>query len=443
MSVLGSLGESLSGSVKKIFRFSIIDEKAVKEIIKDLQRALLQADVNANLVLELSKKVEERSLREKVPTGISRKEHIIKVLYEELTKFLGDKPVDITTSPEESHIIMLIGIQGSGKTTTGVKVARFFQKRGLKTVIVCADTFRPGAYDQLKQLADTTNIEVYGDKNEKKSEVIVSKALSKLKEEKTDLILVDTAGRHKDEQALMNEMQRMHQLIKPNEVILVIDGTIGQQAMRQAKAFNELTKIGTIIVTKLDGSAKGGGALSAAVATGAKIKFIGTGEKIDDLEQFIPSNFVGKLLGMGDIEGLIKKVKEVEKDVSKEKIKSFAKGKFTLQDLYEQMESMRRLGPLRKVWSMIPGGHSISDELVDVAEQKLDSWKVILQSMRRDELEEPKILNASRIRRIARGSGKSEKDVKELVNQYNTVKKMMKSFKRRGTTIFKKARVPF
>jgi len=443
LSVLGSLGESLSGSVKKIFRFSIIDEKAVKEIIKDLQRALLQADVNANLVLELSKKVEERSLREKVPTGISRKEHIIKVLYEELTKFLGDKPVDITTSPEESHIIMLIGIQGSGKTTTGVKVARFFQKRGLKTVIVCADTFRPGAYDQLKQLADTTNIEVYGDKNEKKSEVIVSKALSKLKEEKTDLILVDTAGRHKDEQALMNEMQRMHQLIKPNEVILVIDGTIGQQAMRQAKAFNELTKIGTIIVTKLDGSAKGGGALSAAVATGAKIKFIGTGEKIDDLEQFIPSNFVGKLLGMGDIEGLIKKVKEVEKDVSKEKIKSFAKGKFTLQDLYEQMESMRRLGPLRKVWSMIPGGHSISDELVDVAEQKLDSWKVILQSMRRDELEEPKILNASRIRRIARGSGKSEKDVKELVNQYNTVKKMMKSFKRRGTTIFKKARVPF
>jgi signal recognition particle subunit SRP54 len=443
LSVLGSLGESLSGSVKKIFRFSIIDEKAVKEIIKDLQRALLQADVNANLVLELSKKVEERSLREKVPTGISRKEHIIKVLYEELTKSLGDKPVDITISPEESHIIMLIGIQGSGKTTTGVKVTRFFQKRGLKTVIVCADTFRPGAYDQLKQLADTTNIQVYGDKNEKKSEVIISKALSKLKEEKIDLILVDTAGRHKDEQALMNEMQRMHQLIKPNEVILVIDGTIGQQAMRQAKAFNELTKIGTIIVTKLDGSAKGGGALSAAAATGAKIKFIGTGEKIDDLEQFIPSNFVGKLLGMGDLEGLIKKVKEVEKDVSKERIKSFAKGKFTLQDLYEQMESMRRLGPLRKVWSMIPGGHSISDELVDVAEQKLDSWKVILQSMRRDELEEPKILNTSRIRRIARGSGKSEKDVKELVNQYNTVKKMMKSFKRRGTTIFKKARVPF
>jgi signal recognition particle subunit SRP54 len=441
--VLGSLGESLSGSVKKIFRFSIIDEKAVREIIKDLQRSLLQADVNANLVLELSKKVEERSLREKVPTGISRKEHIIKVLYEELTKFLGDKPVDITIPPEKSHIIMLIGIQGSGKTTTGVKIARFFQKRGLKTVMICADTFRPGAYDQLKQLADQTNVSVYGDKNEKKSEVVVSKALSKLKKEKIDLILVDTAGRHKDEQALMKEMQRMYQLIKPNEVMLVIDGTIGQQAMGQAKAFNELTKIGAIIVTKLDGSAKGGGALSAAVSTGAKIKFIGTGEKIDDLEQFIPSNFVGKLLGMGDLEGLIKKVKEVEKDVSREKIKGFTKGKFTLQDLYEQMESMRRLGPLRKVWSMIPGGHSISDELVDIAEQKLDSWKVILQSMRKDELEEPKILNSSRIRRIARGSGKSEKDVKELVNQYNAVKKMMKSFKRRGATIFKKARGPF
>ncbi len=445
LSVLGGLGKSLSGSVKKILRMSIIDEKVVREIIRDIQRALLQADVNANFVLELSKKVEERSLKEKLPLGISRKEHVIKVLYEELTRSLGEKPtnVSIPETIQKPYFILLVGIQGSGKTTTSVKVARFYQKRGLKPVIICADTFRPGAFEQLKQLADKANIGVYGERNEKRPETIVHNALAKLKGEKNDLILIDTVGRHKEEQSLMNEMKKMTELLKPDEVILVIDGTIGQQAMRQARAFNEFTKVGSIIVTKLDGSAKGGGALSAAVATGAKIKFIGTGEKIDDLEQFIPPSFVGKLLGMGDLEGLLRRVKEVERDVSREKLKSLSKGKFTLRDLYEQMESMRRMGPLKKIWSMIPGGHSISDELIEVAEQKLDSWKIILQSMRKDELEEPKILNASRIRRIARGSGRNEKDVKELINQYNTVKKMMKSFKRRGATIYKKTHMPF
>ena len=443
MSALGSLGKSLRESVKKILRLPIVDEKAVKVIIKDLQRALLQADVNANLVLDLSKKVEERCLKEKVPLGISRKEHIIKVLYEELTKFLGDKPVNVTINLGRAHTIMLVGIQGSGKTTSGVKVARFYLKRGLKTALICADTFRPGSFEQLKQLANTADIEVYGDKSEKNSSKIVSNALAKLKPEKRDLIIIDTAGRHKDEKDLMKEMRKMSDLIRPDETMLVIDGTIGQQAMMQAKAFNEFTKVGSIMVTKLDGSAKGGGALSAAVTTDAKIKFIGTGEKIDDLEQFVPANFVGKLLGMGDLDGLIKRVKEVESDISKEKIKGLTKGKFTLKDLYEQMEAVRRVGPLRKIWSMVPGGHEMPDEMIDIAEKKLDSWKVILQSMRKDEMEEPKILNTSRIKRVARGSGKSEKDVKELISQYQTVKKMMKSFKRRGSSILKKAHMPF
>ena len=443
MSAVEGLRKSLSDSVRKVLRLPIVDEKAIKELIKDLQRALLQADVNANFVLELSSKVEERCLKEKLPVGISRREHVIKVLYEELTKFLGDKPVNVEIMPEKAHTIMLVGIQGSGKTTSSVKLARFHQKRGIKPTIICADTFRPGAFDQVKQLADKVDIKVYGDKKEKDSKKLISNAFKILKKENFDLIIVDTAGRHKDEKELMKEMKMMSDFIKPNEVTLVVDGTIGQQAMSQAKAFNELTDVGSIIVTKLDGSAKGGGALSSAVTTDAKIKFIGTGEKIDDFEQFVPANFVGQLLGMGDLEGLLQRVKEAESEITRDKAKSILRGKFTLKDLLDQMESMRRMGPLKKIWSMMPGGYGVSDDMIDIAEEKLDSWKYILQSMRKDEMEEPKILNSSRIRRVARGSGKSEKEVKELINQYNAVKKMMKSFKRRGTTSLKKMRMPF
>jgi signal recognition particle subunit SRP54 len=443
LSAAEGLRKSLSDSVRKVLRLPIVDEKAIKELIKDLQRALLQADVNANFVLELSSKVEERCLKEKLPVGISRREHVIKVLYEELTRFLGDKPVKVEITPEKAHTIMLVGIQGSGKTTSSVKLARFHKKRGLKPTIICADTFRPGAFDQVKQLADKVDIKVYGDKKEKNSKKLISNAFKILKKENSDLIIVDTAGRHKNEKELMKEMKMMSAFIKPDEVTLVVDGTIGQQAMSQAKAFNDLTDVGSIIVTKLDGSAKGGGALSAAVTTGAKIKFIGTGEKIDDFEQFIPANFVGQLLGMGDLEGLLQRVKEAESEISGDKAKSILRGKFTLKDLYDQMESMRRMGPLKKIWSMMPGGQGVSDDMIDIAEEKLDSWKYILQSMRKDEMEEPKILNSSRIRRVARGSGKSEKEVKELINQYNAVKKMMKSFKRRGATNLKKMRMPF
>jgi len=443
LSTVEGLRKSLSDSVRKVLRLPIVDEKAIKELIKDLQRALLQADVNADFVLDLSSKVEERSLKEKLPVGISRREHVIKVLYEELTKFLGDKPVNVEITHDKAHTIMLVGIQGSGKTTSSVKLARFHQKRNLKPTIICADTFRPGAFDQVKQLADKVEIKVYGDKKEKDTKKLISNVFKILKKENFDLIIVDTAGRHKDEKELMKEMKMMSDFIKPDEVTLVVDGTIGQQAMSQAKAFNELTDVGSIVVTKLDGSAKGGGALSAAVATGAKIKFIGTGEKIDDFEQFIPANFVGQLLGMGDLEGLLQRVKEAESEISRDKAKSILRGKFTLKDLYDQMESMRRMGPLKKIWSMMPGGYGVSDDMIDIAEEKLDSWKYILQSMRKDEMEEPKILNSSRIRRVARGSGKSEKEVKELINQYNAVKKMMKSFKRRGATNFKKMRMPF
>ena len=438
MSSLENLGRTLSEALKRLLKLPVVDEKAVKELVKELQRALLQADVNVSLVLQVSKNVEERALKEELPPGISRREHLIKVLYEELTKFLGEEPAKTTAQPGRTSIIMLVGIQGSGKTTGTVKIARYYHKRGLKTGIVCADTFRPGAFEQLKQLADKVGIPVYGKVDEKDAERIALIGLREFKEEGYDVILIDTAGRHKNEKDLMDEMQTLARKLNPNEIVLVIDGTIGQQAMIQAKAFNDATPIGSIFVTKLDGSARGGGALSAVVATGAKIKFVGTGEKIDDIEQFVPADFVGRLLGMGDIKGLIKKVREAEIQVPEQRARAFIEGKFTLKDLYEQMEALRRLGPLKKLWRMMPGSYNIPDNMVETAEKKLDSWRVIIQSMRREEVEDPKLVDSSRARRIARGSGKAERDVKELVNQYNMMKKMMKTLKRRQTTIMRK-----
>jgi signal recognition particle subunit SRP54 len=428
--------------MKKLLRLTVVDEKAVKELARDLQRSLLQSDVNVNLVLQISQAVETRALEEKLPPGIPRREHVIKVLYEELTRFLGEDPAKITVEPDKKHVIMLVGIQGTGKTTAAVKLARFYQKRGMRPAIVCADTYRPGAFDQLRQLAERVNVPVYGEPNSKEVLKIVRNGKEQFERQKHDLIIIDTAGRHKDEGELMSEMKDLAKLIVPDEIILAIDASIGQAAMSQATAFNETTTIGSILVTKLDGTAKGGGALSAVAATKAKIKFIGTGEKIDDLEQFVPSSFVGRLLGMGDVKALVDKVREAEVAVPQKKARAFLEGKFTLKDMYDQMVAVRKMGPLKKLMGMVPGGINIPDDAMETAEKRLDTWRVIIQSMTKEEVEDPKLLDSSRARRIARGSGHTEKEVKELVNQYFMMKKMMKSMKRRGSALGRKLPFP-
>jgi signal recognition particle subunit SRP54 len=430
---LDRLGSSLYDALKKIFRASVVDETAVKELVHDIQRALLQADVNVQLVLDISKRIEERALKENVPPGISRREHVIKVVYEELTRFVGDKPVPI--KPGKKQILMLVGIQGSGKTTTAAKLARYFQKRGLKPALICADTYRPGAYAQLQQLANRINVPVYGDLKAKDPVKVVFEGLKQFSDK--DLIIVDTAGRHKEERELIKEMKTLEKNIKPDEVMMVIDGTIGQQALIQAKAFHEATPIGAILVTKLDGSARGGGALSAVAATGAPIKFIGTGEKTEDIESFIPSRFVGRLLGMGDLETLLEKVREAEIKVPEKKAKAILSGKFTLTDMYEQFEAFKSMGPFRKVLKMLPGmSYNLPEDKLNMAEEHLEKWRVIIQSMRPEEKENPKIFNSSRVRRVARGSGTTDKDVKDLLKQYVMMRKMLKTFKR-------KKRLPF
>ncbi len=439
--VLERLGSSISGALKKIFKAAVVDEATVKELVRDIQRALLQADVNVNLVLDISNRIEDRALKQDLPPGISRKEHVVKVVYEEITRFLGEKPVALKVEPGKRRVVMLVGIQGSGKTTASAKLARYFQKRGLKPALICVDTFRPGAFDQLQQLANNIGVPVYGDAKSRNAIKLGQQGLKEF--QKTDIVIIDTSGRHKEEKSLIEEMKQLERALKPDEVMLVIDGTIGQQAALQAKAFHEVTPIGSILVSKLDGSARGGGALSAVAAIGSPIKFVGVGEKIGDIEAFVPSRFVGRLLGMGDLESLIEKVREAEVKIPQKKAKKILSGKFTLTDMYEQFEAMKSMGPFKRLMQMLPGmSYNVPDEMIDVAQDRLEKWRVIIQSMTLKERENPKILSSSRIRRVARGSGSADKEVKELVQQYNMMRRMMKQLRRKKLPFLSGKRLP-
>ena len=426
--VLEKLGSSLYDALRKIIKAPVVDEALVKELIKDFQRALLQADVNVALVMQLSQNIEKRALNEELPPGISRREHIVKVVYDELTKFVGEKQEDIKIQPGKQNILMLIGIQGSGKTTTAGKLARYYQKRGFKTGLITCDTFRPGAYNQLKQIAEQIKVDFYGELDGHDSVSVAKHGVDRFKS--YEVVILDTSGRHKEEKSLIEEMQQIAVTVQPEEIVLVLDGTIGQQASAQAQAFKEATPIGSIIVSKLDGTARGGGALSGVAATGAHIKFIGTGEKIEDIEPFAPSRFVGRLLGMGDIDGLVAKVKEAEIQPSEKDVRQMMSGKFTLQDMYYQFEAMSKMGPIQKVLGMIPGmSYKLPEADMDKAEERLEKWKVIIRSMTVEEKEDPKVINSSRMKRIARGSGTTEAEVKELVKQHENMKKMFKQLK--------------
>jgi signal recognition particle subunit SRP54 len=430
LSVFQRLSESLHAALKKLSGSALVDEKAVKELTRDIQRAMLQSDVNVQLVFELSKRIEERALSEKLPPGITRREHIIKVVYDELTRILGEKNVPLGLDPSKPNVIVLVGIQGSGKTTTIGKLAKLL-KKDYKTAIVAGDTFRVGAYEQLKQISEQINVPIYGDADEKRSIKVIRTGVGDFRKQGFQVILVDTAGRHKEESSLMKEMKEIVEAIKPDEVILVLDGTVGQQAAVQARVFKENTNIGSILVTKLDGSAKGGGALSAVAATGVPIKFIGTGEKMDDLERFNPPSFVGRLLGIPDIEGLVERVREAEVAPTKEQVQTFLKGKFTLLDFYEQIKNFGKIGTLDKIVGYMGLGPKMPKEAQEAAELRIAKWKAAISSMTKAELEDPKVISGSRATRIARGSGTSPKDVKELVKQFYASQKMMRSFGRK------------
>jgi signal recognition particle subunit SRP54 len=432
---LESLGRSLRDALSRVLKASRVDRDLIKSLVNDLVRSLLQADVQVDLVIDLAKRVESRALNEKPPPGFTEKEYLVKIVYDEIVKLLGGEGASpLPIKQGKMNVYMLVGLQGSGKTTTACKLAFYYQRRGVKTGLICADVYRPGAYQQLKQLGDIVKIPVYGEPNEKDPIKISLNGLKFFREAKRELVIIDTAGRHKDEESLMKEVKELYEAIKPDEVILTVDATIGQQAYNQAKAFHEAVKVGSIILTKMDGSARGGGALSAVAATGAPIRLIGVGEKIEDLEVFNPRRFVARLLGFGDIEGLIEKFKQAEVKVSEEEAKKTLTGKFTLEELYKQMESLRKMGPLKSIISHLPVfAYSLPDESLEEVESKIGKWKAIIESMTKEERLNPKILNSSRIRRIARGAGVTERDVKDLIKYYEQTVKLLKTMRgRRG-----------
>ena len=424
--VLNDLSDSLKGTLKKIANAVYIDSKLIKEIVRDIQRALLQSDVNVKLVLNLSKKIEKRALQEKPPAGMSNREHVIHIVYEELVDILGKS----RELPIKKQIIMMTGLYGQGKTTSCGKLASYFKKRGLRPVLIAGDVHRPAAYEQLKQISEKVKVPFYGDKKEKNAVKVVNDGIVKHKKS-SDVIIVDTSGRHKLEDDLIKEMKDIFKSAKPDEKLLVIDAAIGQQAGSQAKAFNDAVDITGIILTKLDGTAKGGGALSAAAEVDAPILFIGTGEHSDDFEKFNPSSFISRILGMGDIKSLLEKAEYSLKGKDVEKTaKRMMSGKFTLHDMYNQMDMLKGMGSLNKIAEMLPGNLTGRIKNVDMntTENKIQKFRVIMDSMTKDEMENPNIVRSSRIKRIARGSGVENKDVKELLKYYNMTKRMMKGF---------------
>ncbi|BDZ67137.1 signal recognition particle protein Srp54 [Methanobacterium ferruginis] len=428
--MLGNLGKNLTKTMKKLAGMTIIDEEVVKEVIKDIQRALIQSDVNIKLVLNLSKTIEEKALNEEPPKGVTAKEHVIKIVYDELVHLLGDKAEEVEIE-KKPYKILFVGLQGSGKTTTIGKMARYLQKKGFNPAIICTDTWRPAAYEQLRQLTESLNLSLYGDPDNNDALDLARKGLKEFK--KQDIIIVDTAGRHKEEKDLLDEMEQISAVVEPDEVMMVIDGTIGQQAREQALAFSKTTEIGSIVITKLDGSAKGGGALSAVAEIGAPIKFIGTGERIEDLEVFDPERFISRLLGMGDIKSLIERAEEIaEEDVDTEAMDAMLSGKFTLKDMYSQFEMMNKMGPMQQVMNMLPGmGGKLPKNASQVTEEKLTKYKILMDSMTDYELNHPEAIKQSRVKRIARGSGMRNEDVKELLKYYQVTKKAIKGFGKR------------
>jgi len=419
--MLGKLSSSLKESIRKIAKAKRIDKRTVDELVRDIQRALLQADVKISLVKELSDHIRERSLKEKMV--LNPREHVIKVVYEELINIIG-KGVEVPLKPQK---IMMVGLHGAGKTSSCAKLARYFQKKGLKPAVICADVYRPGASDQLRQLCDKIGVPFYDGQPEDRNVLrIVTSGVTEF--DKYDIKIIDTAGRHALEPEMIDEIMDIEKATKPEQRFIVLDASIGQQASVQAKAFDDAIGITGIIITKMDGTAKGGGALSAVAETDSGVAFIGTGETVDDFEKFESDGFISRLLGMGDIKSLIAMAEESlnPEDVDVD----ILKGKFTLKDLYMQLEALKKMGPFKKIMQMLPLGGlgvDINDSMSQITEDKLKCFKVMMDSMTAEELTEPKIISGSRLRRIARGSGTSTAEVNELIKYHRMMQKMMKS----------------
>jgi signal recognition particle subunit SRP54 len=427
--MLDKLSNALRDSMRKFISNIFLDEKTLNQFVNEIQRALLQADVSVDLVFQISENIKKRA-REEIGKGEVAKEYIIKIVYEELVKILGERGYKIEVT-EKPFKILLIGLFGNGKTTTAAKIAKFFKKRGYKVCLLALDTFRPAAFEQLTQLGNQIGVPVFGDKKEKNPAKVVKEFENEMK--KYDVVIADSSGRDALKQDMIDEITSIRDVLKPQEILLVQGADVGQGAKEQATAFKKALNITGVVLTKMDGTAKGGGAITACAIAGAPIKFIGVGERIDDLEEFEPKRFVSRLLGMGDLETLLEKAKEIaqEKAPDKEMEKRLMSGKFNLLDFKAQLEAMSKMGPLTKIIDMIPGMGmaGIPKEMLGVQQEKLKKFKIIMDSMTKEELENPDIIKSSRINRIAKGSGVEPSEVRELLKQFNQIKKLMKGLK--------------
>lgn len=433
--VLDNLGSSLRGSLDKLQGKSRLDEDDVEEIVKEIQRSLLSADVEVSLVMELSSSIEDRATGEEPPAGTSARDHVLRIVYEELVDLVGDS----TDLPLKSQTILLAGLQGSGKTTSAAKMAWWFSTKGLRPAVIQTDTFRPGAYDQAEQMCERAEVSFYGDPDCDDPVKIAREGIEATTD--ADIHIVDTAGRHALEADLIDEIEAIDSTVAPDRSLLVLDAAIGQGAKQQAREFNNAIGIDGVVVTKLDGTAKGGGALTAVNETDSSIAFLGTGETVQDVERFEPNGFISRLLGMGDLKQLSERVEramaetqEADDDWDPEDI---MEGSFTLKDMRKQMEAMDRMGPLDQVMDMIPGlGGGLKDQLpddaMDVTQNRMRDFDVIMDSMTEAELEDPRSVGASRVRRIARGSGTDEETVRELLQQHKMMERTIKQFQGMG-----------
>lgn len=425
--VLEKLGDSLKNTLSKIKNSITVDRELVEEVIKEIQKSLLSSDVNVKLVLEVTKQIRDRAIKEDIKT-LNKKEHLITIIYEELSKFLGNG--DEFTLKEGQNRIMLVGLYGQGKTTTAGKLGLYFKNRTKKVALISTDTWRPAAFEQLKQLGEKIGISVFGDITEKNPNKIYSKFKSEL--DKFDIVIIDSAGRDSLNEELVEEIAKLNALVEPTDTFLVLGADVGQIAEKQAKMFKETLEITGVIITKMDGTGKGGGALSACSTVNAPVRFIGVGEKVDAFERFNSEKFVSQLLGMGDIETLIEKAKlALDEDKAQNMQEKMMSGDFDLDDLYAQLEAMNKMGSMSKIMGMIPGfgGMNIDKNMLGASEEKMKKWKFILDSMTKYEKKNPEIIDVSRVKRVAKGSGTDISEVRELLKHFKQTKKMMNMFK--------------
>ncbi|MDA3856086.1 MAG: signal recognition particle receptor subunit alpha [Candidatus Woesearchaeota archaeon] len=429
--VLDNLGGSLKDTLSKIRNSLTVDRNLVEEILKEIQKALLSSDVNVRLVLEVTKRIRERAINER-NENLTKKEQLITIIYEELSAFLGDgKEFELR---EKQNRILLVGLYGQGKTTTSGKLGNYFKNRTKKVALISTDTWRPAAYDQLKQLGDKIEIQVFGDKTAKKPEEIYKKFKKEL--DKFEIVIIDSAGRDSLNKELVDEITDLNKIVDPTDTFLVMGADVGQTAQRQAEAFKDNLNVTGVIITKMDGTGKGGGALSACSIVEAPVRFIGVGEKTEDFERFNSEKFVSQLLGMGDIDTLLEKAKlAIDEDKARGMADRMMKGNFDLDDLYEQMGAMKKMGSMSKIMGMMPGmgGLKIDKSQMENQESKMKKWKFIMDSMTKYEKRNPEVIELSRIKRIAQGSGTQVSDLRELLKHFKQTKKMMTMLKDPGS----------